>query len=106
MTQAPTGTAGSRTPARPVWWGLVPFTAGALSLPLVLVDPVLAATLGIVCVVVGVLGARTSSGAERRHHLAGAALGVVTEVVLVLTLTVLSSPLGEVAPWPPLVAVP
>ena len=106
MTQAPTRTAGPRVTGRPAWWGLVPLTAGALSVPLVLVDPVLAATLGVVCVVVGVLGARTSSGPERRHHLAGAALGVVTEVVLVLALTVLSSPLCEVAPWPTLVAVP
>jgi hypothetical protein len=56
----------------------------------VLLDPVLAATLGMVCVAVGVLGARTSAGAERRHHMAGAILGAVTEVLLVLALTVLS----------------
>jgi hypothetical protein len=72
----------------------------------VLVDPVLAAALGIVCVVVGVLGARTSSGTERRHHVAGATLGAVTEVVLVLALTVLGSSLGSAAPWPTLVSVP
>ena len=99
-------TAGREATARPAWSGLVTLTAGALSVPLVLIDPVLAATLGIVCVVVGVLGARTSCGPERRHHLAGAAFGVVTEVVLVLALTVLSSPLGAVVESPTLVAVP
>ena len=99
-------TAETRSAGRPAWWGLVPLTAGALSVPLVLVDPVLAATLGLVCVAVGVLGARTSSGTERRHHVAGAALGGVTEVVLVLALTLLSSPLGTVVEPPPLVAVP
>ena len=91
-------TAGPAT--RPAWSGLVTLTAGALSVPLVLVDPVLAATLGIVCLVGGVLGARTSTGTERRHHAAGAALGAVTEVVLVLALTVLGSSLGAAAPWP------
>ena len=106
MTQVAAPTPGPAAAGRPAWWGLVPLTAGALSVPLVLVDPVLAATLGIVCVVVGVLGARTSSGPERRHHLAGAALGVVTEVLLVLALTVLSSPLIAVVDSPTLVAVP
>ena len=91
---------------RPAWWGLVPLAAGALSVPLVLVDPVLAATLGTVCVVVGVLGARTSAGAERRHHAAGAVLGAVTVVLLVLALTVLASSLGAAAPWPAQVTVP
>lgn len=86
--------------ARPAWAGLVTLTAGALSIPLVLVDPVLAGTLGIVCLVVGVLGARSSTGTERRHHVAGAALGTATEVVLVLALTVLGSSLGAAAPWP------
>ncbi len=90
---------------RPAWWGLVTLTAGAAALPLVLVDPVFAAVLGIVVAVVGVLGARSSSGTERRQHLAGVALAVLTEVVLVLTLTVLGPTLGTVAPWPTLVAV-
>jgi hypothetical protein len=99
-------TAGREATARPAWSGLVTLTAGALSVPLVLIDPVLAATLGIVCVVAGVLGARTSPGTERRHHLAGAALGVVTEVLLVLALTVLGSSLGAAAPWPTLVTSP
>lgn len=90
---------------RPAWWGLATLVAGAVSVPLVLVDPVFAAALGIVVGVVGVLGARSSTGTERRQHLAGAALGVVTEVVLVLALTVLGSSLGAVAPWPTLVSV-
>ncbi|GAB3359182.1 hypothetical protein [Modestobacter lapidis] len=99
---APTGPAG----ARPAWWGLVTLVAGALSVPLVLVDPVFAAALGIVVGVVGVLGARSSSGTERRQHLAGTAFGITTEVLLVLALTVLGSSLGAAAPWPVLVAVP
>ena len=90
---------------RPAWWGRVTLAVGALSVPLVLVDPVFAAALGIVVVVVGVLGARSSTGTERRLHLAGTALGVVTEVVLVLALTVLGSSVGAAAPWPTLVAV-
>jgi hypothetical protein len=99
-------TAGREATARPAWSGLVTLTAAALSVPLVLVDPVLAATLGIVCVVVGVLGARTSTGTERRHHLAGAALGTVTEVLLVLALTLLGSSLGAAAPWPATITAP
>jgi hypothetical protein len=57
-------------------------------------------------VVVGVLGARTSTGPERRHHLAGAALGTVTEVLLVLALTLLGSSLGAAAPWPATITAP
>jgi hypothetical protein len=91
---------------RPAWWGLVILVAGASSVPLVLVDPAFAATLGIVCGVVGVLGARSSTGTERRHHMAGATLGVVTEVVLVLALTVFGSSLAAAAPWPTLVTAP
>jgi hypothetical protein len=105
----PAGTrpAGTRpADVRPAWWGLVTLVAGALSVPLVLVDPVLAATLGIVVGMVGVLGARSSTGTERRQHVAGAVLGAVTEVVLVLALTVLGSSLGAAAPWPTLVNVP
>ena len=101
----PAGRASTARPApgasaRPAWSGLVTLTAGALSVPLVLADPVLAATLGMVSLVGGVLGARTSTGTERRHHAAGAALAAVTEVVLVLALTVLGSSLGAAAPWP------
>ena len=91
---------------RPAWWGRVTLGAGALSVPLVLVDPVFAAALGLVVAVVGVLGARSSTGTERRQHLAGTTLGVVTEVLLVLALTVLGSSVGAAAPWPTLVAVP
>jgi hypothetical protein len=106
---APAGSRpGSTRPAdgRPAWWGLVTLLAGAAAVPLVLVDPVFAAVLGIVVLVVGVLGARSSSGTERRQHVAGAVLGVATEVVLVLALTVLGSSLGAAAPWPTLVSVP
>jgi hypothetical protein len=85
---------------RPAWWGLVTLVAGAAAVPLVLVDPVFAAVLGFVVAVVGVLGARSSAGTERRQHVAGATLGVLTEVLLVLALTVLGSSLGAAAPWP------
>ncbi len=94
------------TADRPAWSGLATLAAGALSVLVVLVDPAFAATLGIVVAVVGVLGARSSTGSERRQHVAGAALGLVTEVVLVLALTVLATSVGAVAPWPTLVAVP
>ena len=90
---------------RPAWWGLVTLAAGALAVPLLLVDPVLAVVLGIVVTVVGLLGARSSTGTERRLHLTGAALGVTAEVVLVLALTVLGSSVGAAAPWPTLVSV-
>jgi hypothetical protein len=89
---------------RPVWWGLVPLTAGAASVPLLLVDPMLAGALGLVCVALGLLGARTSRGRERRQHLAAAALGTATVVLLVGALTVLDTSLGQVLPDPPPVA--
>ena len=98
--------AGAVVPAdgRPAWWGLVPVTAGAASLPLLLVDPLLAGALGLVCVAMGLLGARTSQGRERRQHLAAAALGTATVVLLVGALTVLDTSLGQVLPDPPPVA--
>jgi hypothetical protein len=97
--------AGAAVPAagRPAWWGLVPLTAGAASVPLLLVDPLLAGALGLVCVAMGLLGARTSQGRERRRHLA-AALGTATVVLLVGALTVLDTSLGQVLPDPPPVA--
>jgi hypothetical protein len=90
------------TPAWPEWIGTATLFAGAISVPLVFLQPFAAAALAILAICFGLSGARAHRGTHRRRYQAGAALGGLAVVLLiVLGVTLLDSGRGTAVPDAP-----
>lgn len=104
------GTTARRPGARPRWAPAATVFVGALSLPLIVVNPVLAALAAVVAVTAGVVGSRSQDGSQRGLYRLGAALGIVSLVLLlVAALTLLASgsnPPAEPSPPQPVPTPP
>lgn len=95
------------TPAQswPRRLGLTVAAAGALSLPLVLVNPLMAAVLAVSSLVVGLVGARRTRGGDRWSYQLGAILGgIATALLLVLALLLVGVGTGQGVPGEPVPA--